>query len=154
MTGKQKKPFVPSAEMREEQRRMKERESLFAAIPNCPEKQALRLEMLEAAFWLLEERDEKSTKHSDALMEFMSTDDALKTWNQFFESDKPFDPSAFPAPPPHESRCEASRLLRCLGIDGEKYSMGPRPPVGSKDLRRKRLYARRKRPSLYSSARR
>lgn len=152
MTGKQKKPFVLTSAMREDQRRGKEREALFAALPDCPAKQALRIAMLEAAFDLLENHDDRSTKESDTIMEFMATNDAMKMWEQFFETDKPFDASAFPAPKAHEFVCEARRLFGCHGADGQEVKLGPYMAAGSKNLRRKRLYARRKRPSLYPSS--
>lgn len=150
MTGKQKKPFVPTAEMREVERRQKEREAIFAAVPDCPAKQALRLAILEAAFWLLEDHGEKATKQSDVLMEFMSREDANRTWEQFFETDKPFDPTEFKTPP-YVFVCQACGVPRCIGVHGQENRMGPLSGSRSKDFRRAKIYSRRKRRAIHST---
>lgn len=151
MTGKQKKPFVPTAEMREVERRQKEREAIFAAVPDCPAKQALRLAILEAAFWLLEDHGEKATKQSDVLMEFMSREDANRTWEQFFETDKPFDPTEFKTPA-YVFVCQACGVPRCNGPVRKEDTMGSRPGFRSKDFRRSKIYAKRKRSKIHSSS--
>jgi hypothetical protein len=99
---KQKLEIEAMLHARWERQRLKDasNRALFDALPSCPEKDALKLAMLERAWWLYDgkegEGDAESRLHQgDALIAFLPEKDVETFLEQFFETANEFNPALY-----------------------------------------------------------